>query len=1094
MNRGAARNCTFINNSATRYGGAISVTDIENCTFINNSAPEGGAINCFSNVKDSIFINNSEDAIKFQESATVLNCKFINNKDGVNSKSYLSSTIINCTFMYNKRSGYVQNAFNCTFINNYGSFTGDAVKCNFINNFAEFGALRGGTAINCSFINNSATNGGAIFFADAINCSFVNNSASLQGGAIYGSKDIINCSFVNNSATCGGAIYGKYYIPGTYNQYINSLIEHCTFVNNSATYGGAIYYGDVIDSTFDNNSASYGGAVYIEKYSNFSNLTNCNFTNCHAEYQGGAIYLSQNAHITYCSFSNCTSGDDSCLAFNSSNVDDYLVQDCKFDKYPNNIEYHYVSSLIADNLTYFKGEDGILLVKLYDVRGVLSNKIITLTINKMKYNATTDSNGSAIFDIESYSIESGIYNCSVGFQGDSIINPTLNNITVSINKHIAILNVSDLILFKNEFGNLIANLSNIRGPLSNKPIIFTVNNRTRSITTNENGLAEFNIVNFVSDKGEYVVGVTFKGDECNHPVSTNVSFIYVDYKGILTGRVDGKYYNDTILTFNLINYRNNKPINGETIKLSFSNGETVYLKTDVDGNANYRIPYVPDYYDVVACVDGDFISVNNVSFKEIEISKIFGEIEHSLLNGNKTIQFKLYHRSNHDALRNIRLKLIFNNGEEVEIISDDNGIANYNIPFPKGTYSVSVTVIGDYKDFEPNPEYISNIVVSNDLNCSVNFTNNITFDFGEYGSTNYTVDGGYIDSNHISVIDHPEAIISINNNTITVFGLAVGNYTLLVETIPDDYHNPINATLNVTVNTVKSKVTFSAGVSFEYGGSASIYVTVEGGTVNGKSIQILGHPEAKITFIKNMITVSGLNPGTYTLRVESIPDSDHKAGEGTVGITVRKATAVIKASKLTVALKSGALWTIKIIDSKTKKPISNMKVTLKVYTGNKYKTVTLNTNSKGEANYQTRSLTKGNHRIVVSATHNGYNFNTLTSSINVIKPTKLSFKVKKNIAKDGSSLSITVKKGKKPINGIKIKLLVYTGKKYKTVVLKSKTKGKYKGVCGWGTNKIGVGSHKVVIKPVSIKYSGSKTVKMNIKKSAKKYPNWETKI
>ena len=518
------------------------------------------------------------------------------------------------------------------------------------------------------------------------------------------------------------------------------------------------------------------------------------------------------------------------------------------------------------------------------------------------------------------------------------------------------------------------------------------------------------------------------------------------------------------------------------------------MTTDVDGNVEYRIPFNPDYYDVTAYVSSEYVSVNNVTINEIEINKIFGVIEHSLLNGNKTLRFKLSSRYNDDVFRNVKLNLIFSNGEKAEIVSDENGIASYDIPFPKGTYSVSVTAEGDFKDFDPNPDYISNIVVSNDLNCSVNFTNNITFDFGEYGSTNFTVDGGYIDSNHVSVIEYPDAKISVNNNTITVFGLPVGNYTLLVETVPDDYHNPVNATLNITVSSVKSKVSFSAGVSFEYGSSASIYVTVEGGKVNGKSIQIVGHSEAKISFVNNMITVSGLNPGKYTLRVESIPDSDHKPGEGSVGITVRKATAVIKASKLTVALKSGALWTIKLIDSKSKKPIKNMKVTLKVYTDKKYKTVTLTTNSKGEANYQTKSLSKGNHKIVVSASHVGYNFNTLTSSVNVIKPTKMSFKVKKNIAEDGSSLSITVKKGKKPINGVEIKLLVYTGKKYKTVTLKTKTKGKYEGVCGWGTNKITVGNHKIIIQPANIKYSGSKTVIMKLKKSAKKYPKWETKI
>ena len=65
---------------------------------------------------------------------------------------------------------------------------------------------------------------------------------------------------------------------------------------------------------------------------------------------------------------------------------------------------------------------------------------------------------------------------------------------------------------------------------------------------------------------------------------------------------------------------------------------------------------------------------------------------------------------------------------------------------------------------------------------------------------------------------------------------------------------------------------------------------------------------------------------------------------------------------------------------------------------------------------------------------------------------------------------------------------------FKKVILKTKSKGKYKGVCGWGTNKLTVGNHKVVIKPADIRYGGSKTVNMKIKKSAKKFPKWDTKV
>ena len=571
--------------------------------------------------------------------------------------------------------------------------------------------------------------------------------------------------------------------------------------------------------------------------------------------------------------------------------------------------------------------------------------------------------------------------------------------------------------------------------------------------------------------------------------------MYIDYKGILTGSVDGKYYNDTILTFNLVNYRNNKPIFDAPIKLVFSNGVTVNLTTDVDGNVIYRIPFNPDYYDVTAMVIGGYVSVNNVTINEIEIKKIFGVIEHSLLNGNKTIQFKLSGRYNDDVFRNVRLNLIFNNGEMAEIITDDNGIARYDIPFPKGTYSVSVTITGDFKDFDPDPDYISDITVTNDLNCSLNFTNNITFAFGEFGSTNYTVDGGIVELDHIKVINHPEALISLSNGTISVFGLSVGNYVLEVETTPDDYHNPVIGRVNVTVTNAPSKVTFSASIVLDYGSSSSIQVVVEGGTVERKNIKILGHPEANIQLKGQVITVSGLDVGNYILSVTSTPDSDHTASTETVRVTVKKATAVIKASKITVAYKKGGEWTIKFIDSKSGKAIKNMKVTLKVYTGKKFKTVNLKTDSKGEATYQTKKLSKGNHKVVVSATDGRYNFNSYSSSIKVVKQTKLKFKFSSNKNVDSSTVMFRVYKGTKPVNGIKLKLLIYDGKKVvKTIKLKSKTFKKKKGIVGYTTNELKAGKHKVVLMPESIKYGGSKTGTLKLTKKQTRYPAISSKV
>lgn len=300
---------------------------------------------------------------------------------------------------------------------------------------------------------------------------------------------------------------------------------------------------------------------------------------------------------------------------------------------------------------------------------------------------------------------------------------------------------------------------------------------------------------------------------------------------------------------------------------------------------------------------------------------------------------------------------------------------------------------------------------------------------------------------------------------------------------------------------VNSTVVFSAGMIFEYASSGSILVTVEGGTIDTKNIRVLNHTEAKIVYNEStqIITVSNLDVGNYILRVTTTPDENHTAVDGDLNVTVKKATAVISASDLTVALKSDAVWAITVIDSRDNKTIPNMDVTLKVYTGSKYDTVHLKTDANGVASYRTGALGKGTHKVEVSINHKGYNFVPVTSSISVIKQQPLVFKLqKRSNTKGGSLLSYRAldKKTKKGLKGIKIEVRIYTGNTYKSYFMKTKKikdakkKKVYVGAFGFSTNDFSAGKHKVVILPASIKYKGSVTTYIKIKKSATKGPKF----
>lgn len=210
---------------------------------------------------------------------------------------------------------------------------------------------------------------------------------------------------------------------------------------------------------------------------------------------------------------------------------------------------------------------------------------------------------------------------------------------------------------------------------------------------------------------------------------------------------------------------------------------------------------------------------------------------------------------------------------------------------------------------------------------------------------------------------------------------------------------------------------------------------------------------------------------------------------------VEKTQATLKASKLTVAHKKSTKWSIKLTDSKCK-GISGKNILLKIYTGKKYKTATVKTDANGVAKYNTKKLSAGTHKIIASFVDDNYTCKDISSSVKVVKQTKIKIIAKPSNMKDGSALTILVlnKKTKKFMNGVKLILKVYTGKKYKTIKLKTKKFSGVKGVAGYATNQLSVGKHKVKITPQSFKYSGSKTTKIVIKKSAKKYPGWTVKL
>ena len=245
---GELKDCIFINNTATGFGGAISTgydgttgqqVKISNSYFEGNTAPIGGAITTHGNditVDNSTFISNkaADDggAIYVVDGGiTVLNSNFGNNS----AKNYAGA-------IYVKGNNVkIQNA---TFVNNSAHFAGAVrVEGNYVN------------VLNATFIGNKAISDGVSKSqAGALGISgnnvnidssyFANNTAEGDAGAIgvKGSHiKVTNSQFYSNHADpfnhdlntgLGGAIYTM----GNNVTYDNAIFRYNTAVNGSALF------------------------------------------------------------------------------------------------------------------------------------------------------------------------------------------------------------------------------------------------------------------------------------------------------------------------------------------------------------------------------------------------------------------------------------------------------------------------------------------------------------------------------------------------------------------------------------------------------------------------------------------------------------------------------------------------------------------------------------------------------------------------------------------------------------------------------------------------------------------------------------------
>ncbi|MDW3647027.1 MAG: T9SS type A sorting domain-containing protein [Bacteroidia bacterium] len=280
------RNCRFVKNRSSLFGGAIFADDasslfFESCDFAENIAAPG--VNSIRNRSrgGAIYTNSSSLDLK--------QCRFLRNRTdelggAITALTNSILTLDACEFIDNK----VEAALNQLAIPQGGAICsfGSIYKisdCIFRNNAsvgtdARAGAFRDGTSFqsfveNSTFENNSAERGGAIYYGISNpilkNSLIKDNTAALGGGIFFETSDpeLDSCILLSNSSTQqGGGVYIESSSP--------SFSKSVFFGNTTTQNGGGIYMKagsnpSINRTVFAENQASLsGGGVYCLNGSN----------------------------------------------------------------------------------------------------------------------------------------------------------------------------------------------------------------------------------------------------------------------------------------------------------------------------------------------------------------------------------------------------------------------------------------------------------------------------------------------------------------------------------------------------------------------------------------------------------------------------------------------------------------------------------------------------------------------------------------------------------------------------------------------------------------------------------------------------------
>uniref|UniRef100_UPI0025DA79A4 Ig-like domain-containing protein n=1 Tax=uncultured Methanobrevibacter sp. TaxID=253161 RepID=UPI0025DA79A4 len=240
------------------------------------------------------------------------------------------------------------------------------------------------------------------------------------------------------------------------------------------------------------------------------------------------------------------------------------------------------------------------------------------------------------------------------------------------------------------------------------------------------------------------------------------------------------------------------------------------------------------------------------------------------------------------------------------------------------------------------------------------------------------------------------------NNTIALGIIPIDEYNVTVIYSGDDLF--LNGTANGTliINMAKTQITADAIIT-TYNIDKDLVITLKdsnGNPVTNATVTVdLDGAKTYTTDTNGQVKVStaGLIPKIYTAKITFAGDNNYNESSLDVGVTVNKATPILKAKKKTYKAKTKTKKFTIVLKDNTGKPIKNAKVRLMV------KKITKNnkkggsdkeskadkkknfavTNNKGKATFKVLRNKKGKYNAKVKFYSNEY-YNKVTKTVKIL--------------------------------------------------------------------------------------------------------------